>query len=60
MKADETLIFSFVDLMLSAWLRELADLGMGQAEVTPVEAETSVTHLPDVARRKEAPSERWG
>jgi hypothetical protein len=31
MKADGILIF------LSAWLKELADLGMGQAEVTPVE-----------------------
>ena len=25
-------------------------LGMGQAEVTPVETKTSVTHLPDVVR----------
>jgi hypothetical protein len=29
----------------------LSDIGMGQAEFTPVETETSVIHLPDVARR---------
>ena len=39
MKA-ETLIFS-LDILL--------DVGMGQAELTPVEIKTSVTHLPNVA-----------
>jgi len=35
-------MFSSSYPFLSAWLRELADLGMGQAEVTPVETKTSV------------------
>ncbi len=48
MKADEFIYPLYNIIVPSAWLEELADLGMGKAEVKPVEIETSVTHLPDV------------